>query len=435
MTKISAGGNALVYSTYLGGRGSTRGNDLAVDGAGSAYVTGETYSPNFPTTPGAYDTTFNGRFTDAFVTKVCFDATDTDVDGVANCVETIAGSDPLNNASTPEICDRIDNDLDTETDEGFPKTDTDSDGIADCMDPDDDSDGTTDVAEITAGSDPLNRASTPEVCDGVDNDLNDGIDEGFPDTDGDRSANCVDTDDDGDGISDTAEIAAGSDPFKHASTPEVCDGADNDLNDGIDEGFPDTDSDGDGVANCIEISAGSDPLKHASTPEVCDGRDNDLNDGIDEGFLDTDRDGIADCVDADNDNDGFSDATEIQAGSNPLNPASTPEVCDGVDNDLDGIVDYRDTIDQIDRYCAQKQTLTKVLTNDSTGPPVVLGDILTYTVTLRNTGDTMLWNDIIISDPILRLAVRFLSVCGPWVDLCPGWNVHGDPGRCGRGED
>jgi uncharacterized protein (DUF2141 family) len=59
----------LVYSTFLGGSGRDVGNDVAVDASGSAYVTGETESTNFPTTTGAFDTTQNG-FQDAFVTKL-----------------------------------------------------------------------------------------------------------------------------------------------------------------------------------------------------------------------------------------------------------------------------------------------------------------------------------------------------------------------------
>jgi hypothetical protein len=59
----------LVYSTFLGGSGNDMGSGIAVDGAGSAYVTGRTGSADFPTTLGAFDTTFNGDL-DAFVTKL-----------------------------------------------------------------------------------------------------------------------------------------------------------------------------------------------------------------------------------------------------------------------------------------------------------------------------------------------------------------------------
>ncbi|MGO9899841.1 MAG: SBBP repeat-containing protein [Solirubrobacteraceae bacterium] len=60
---------ALVYSTYLGGSGEDAGNAIAVDAAGDAYVTGFTFSTNFPTTPGAYQTA-NAGGEDAFVAKL-----------------------------------------------------------------------------------------------------------------------------------------------------------------------------------------------------------------------------------------------------------------------------------------------------------------------------------------------------------------------------
>ena len=59
----------LVYSTFLGGSGSDIGRDVAVDEDGNAYVTGQTASPNFPTTPGAFQTA-NAGSNDAFVAKV-----------------------------------------------------------------------------------------------------------------------------------------------------------------------------------------------------------------------------------------------------------------------------------------------------------------------------------------------------------------------------
>ena len=55
MTKINASGNALVYSTYLGGSGTERGYGIAVDGAGNAYVTGHTSSGTRARGPSASD--------------------------------------------------------------------------------------------------------------------------------------------------------------------------------------------------------------------------------------------------------------------------------------------------------------------------------------------------------------------------------------------
>jgi hypothetical protein len=72
ITKINASGNALLYSTYLGGSGTERGYGIAVDGSGNAYVTGQTNSVNGP---GDFPTASpfqpqNGGSVDAFVTKI-----------------------------------------------------------------------------------------------------------------------------------------------------------------------------------------------------------------------------------------------------------------------------------------------------------------------------------------------------------------------------
>ena len=66
----------LIYSTFLGGSYSDKGNDIAVDNLGQVYVTGNTHyiqlASDFPTTPGAYDETCNGT-NDVFVTKLSAD--------------------------------------------------------------------------------------------------------------------------------------------------------------------------------------------------------------------------------------------------------------------------------------------------------------------------------------------------------------------------
>ena len=70
VTKLNPAGSGLAYSTYLGGSDEDIGQGIAIDSAGAAYVTGYISSTDFPTTAGAFDTSFNGGFDDAFVTKL-----------------------------------------------------------------------------------------------------------------------------------------------------------------------------------------------------------------------------------------------------------------------------------------------------------------------------------------------------------------------------
>jgi hypothetical protein len=57
VAKLDPTGTKLLYASYLGGSASEAGLSIAVDDAGRAYVSGGTGSPDFPTTPGAFDTT------------------------------------------------------------------------------------------------------------------------------------------------------------------------------------------------------------------------------------------------------------------------------------------------------------------------------------------------------------------------------------------
>jgi len=133
------------------------------------------------------------------------------------------------------------------------------------------------------------RPGRTEDCNGVDDNCNGLVDEGFPDTDADGLADCLDT--------------------------EECDGLDNDGDGAIDEGF---DSDGDGVADC-------------PVTEVCDGIDNDGNGEIDEGF-DVDGDGYTSCG---------SDARppDCDDEDETVYPTGIEVSEDLVDNDCDGLID------------------------------------------------------------------------------------------------
>jgi uncharacterized repeat protein (TIGR01451 family) len=73
--KLAPDGQALTYSTYLGGAGGDGGEDIAIDAAGAAYVTGSSGSSDFPVTAGAFDescvcTPGDAATNDAFAAKL-----------------------------------------------------------------------------------------------------------------------------------------------------------------------------------------------------------------------------------------------------------------------------------------------------------------------------------------------------------------------------
>ena len=69
VTKLNSNGTGLVYSTFIGGNGTTNGNGIAVDAQGNAYVVGVTGSGSFPTTPGSIQTSKDG-VVDGFIAKI-----------------------------------------------------------------------------------------------------------------------------------------------------------------------------------------------------------------------------------------------------------------------------------------------------------------------------------------------------------------------------
>ena len=192
----------------------------------------------------------------------------------------------------PELCNGIDDDCDGGVDEGF---DVDGDGWTTCG------------GDCDDGNASINPSST-EVCNGIDDDCDGGVDEGF-DVDGDGWTTCGGDCDDG-----NASI--------NPSSTEVCNGIDDDCDGGVDEGF---DVDGDGWTTCGGDCDDGNASINPSSTEVCNGIDDDCDGGVDEGF-DVDGDGWTTCG---------GDCDDADASIFP----GAPELCDGVDNDCDGAVD------------------------------------------------------------------------------------------------
>lgn len=70
VAKLNPAGTAVVYATYLGGGSIDNGASIAVDDKGNAYVTGTTYSTDFPTTANAFQRGSLGISSHAFVAKL-----------------------------------------------------------------------------------------------------------------------------------------------------------------------------------------------------------------------------------------------------------------------------------------------------------------------------------------------------------------------------
>jgi hypothetical protein len=107
VTRLSASGNFITYSTFLGGSDNEHAIDIARDSMGAIYVTGTTSSPDFPVTPGAFDVTFEqgnlpGKGFDVFVTKLTLPPVPAELAAIPNTLQLtpLSGQNPAGTSAT-----------------------------------------------------------------------------------------------------------------------------------------------------------------------------------------------------------------------------------------------------------------------------------------------------------------------------------------------
>ena len=230
-------------------------------------------------------------------------------------------------------------------------------------------DGTT---ECQSGNPTCNaKEPEPEACDGKDNDCDDQVDEEYPDTDQDGTADCLETDKDGDGapdVTDNCELvhnpaqedfdldslgdacdldddddkaadAADCQPLDSTVYPgaqEQCNGKDDDCDGSTDEELGSTTC---GLGECLHSVANCldgkplvcDPMEGTSQ-EICNGKNDDCDGNTDE-ELGTSTCGLGECL--------HSVANCLDGKPLVCDPmeGTSQEICNGKDDDCDGSTD------------------------------------------------------------------------------------------------
>ncbi len=278
--------------------------------------------------PGNAETTCNGVDDDCDAATL--DEPDADGDGSTVC-EDCDDADANVGPDEVEVCGNgIDDDCDAATVDLF---DADGDGTDCSVDCDD-----TDANLNASDADGDGQSS----CDGDCDDADGAVDALDVDGDGQTSCDgdCDDTDPalnqldlDGDGYDscDDGDCDDG-DAGAYPGGTESCNGADDDCDGTADEGF---DADGDTHTTCgVDGTPGTtdddcddnDASSYPNAPELCDGLDNNCNGVVAADELDDDGDGQRGCEgDCDDGDDTVFDGAE--------------ELCDGVDNSCDGVID------------------------------------------------------------------------------------------------
>lgn len=224
----------------------------------------------------------------------------------------------------PEKCNNVDDDCNGQTDDNVPSHECEITNQY----------GTCKGKTLCIAGKELCQGRQParEACNGMDDDCNGQTDEGFPDTDGDGVANCVD------------------------NCPDVANPDQKDTNhDGVGDACSTTnkDSDGDGDPDSTDC-APNDPTISHKAQEKCDGKDDNCNGTVDDEnakgctvyYMDSDGDGYgvtsasatSRCLCSPQGDWRATSSDDCNDNDKAIHPGAA-EVCDGKDNNCDGSVD------------------------------------------------------------------------------------------------
>jgi len=323
--------------------------------------------------------------------EVCADGLDNDCNGSSDCGDAACGAtaacqacaaadlDHDGYATSGGVCGLIDcDDADAAVHPGATEVcdgkDTNCDGVVGATDHDGDGDGVALCAGDCNDADAAVHPGATELCNGVDDDCNGILPASERDPDGDGVRSC-----------DSPPDCNDHDNTAYPGAPELClDGVDNNCDGVLDETScicPDADADA--HTTCEGDCDDHNPTTFPGAPEICnDGLDNDCDGLID---LADEADCLSGCIDGDL--DGYKDATcggtDCNDGNPLVNPGMT-EICDGLDNNCDGVTAPTDVDADHDgvAICAGDC--------DDTNPAVYPGNIEVCTDGLDNDCNSMI---------------------------------------------
>ena len=353
-----------------------------------------------------------------------------EADGGDDCDD----GDPGIHPDADEVCNELDDNCDGEVDEGvdllefLPDVDGDGYGASEgavlaCEAPA----GTVELEGDCDDADPLVNPAAIEVCDGVDNDCDGGVDEdlatsdwypdgdadGFGELDATAIASCLQPPDTADDASDCDD----GDDTIYPDAPEACDDADSDCDGSLVDGFDDFDGDLD--PDCNDLDDDNDA---SLDPDDCD----DLDAAIYPGAPEIEDDGVdQDCngfdtvscfADADDDGWGSGDVLSEDGDCDDLGETDSDGDCDDADGDVNP--DAVEIHDGIDNDCDGGIDTGLHVGTGADGPLAVTG-----ATDLSTTGLAPTW-------PVVAITDQTITADEPVVGLSPGdevliANLHG----------